>query len=576
MAERQQRQVDGVEREVAPEREEPQPGVAVDVAFADLDEPSTERQQFQARALGGADDRVEHDVDAVALGVTADQVGEFHASRVVNMLNAHVAQQLSTLLAAGGGEDLGSRGAGDRDCRLPHAPGCGVDQHLVAAVDAGQLVQAVPGGGGRGGHRGRLRVGQAGRQRDGQARVAGDEGAPAAVGGQAADMVADLVVGHVWSDRGHHPGEIGAQLWQLPLEGGVTAERDQHVGEVDAGRADRDLDLSRPRRNPVAGNKFHRLQIAGCADLQAHPVVLMVGDGGLPLLGEQRSGAQPRGVPRAVSPGGLVFFGPAEQLLRQLLGVGGFVHIDLGGLQVRMFGADHPDQAPQPSLLQVGLVAGQHGLGSAGHDVQARRLARDLWQFAGDAHQMLHILAAQQRGLVIGVAVLRSGEDHHTGESTGTQMASKLFGRSRCGRLCGGQHMVVHCAPWLFSASVNVVATTSAVAVVLISSQVPASAYSSFGQFSLPPFDGQQPLAQHPIVVAVPGDAGAQSQPLHGEQDCPVLVEHVEVGLDPGGVGFGHPRVAVVGVAGRSRRSGVDGHPTATPAHSSPRAWTSG
>ena len=43
MAVRQQPQVDGVEREVAPEREEPQPGVAVDVAFADLDESSTER-----------------------------------------------------------------------------------------------------------------------------------------------------------------------------------------------------------------------------------------------------------------------------------------------------------------------------------------------------------------------------------------------------------------------------------------------------------------------------------------------------------------------------------------------------
>ena len=52
MAVRQQRQVDVVEREVAPEREEPQPGVAVDVAFADLDESSTERQQFESRRAG--------------------------------------------------------------------------------------------------------------------------------------------------------------------------------------------------------------------------------------------------------------------------------------------------------------------------------------------------------------------------------------------------------------------------------------------------------------------------------------------------------------------------------------------
>ena len=195
-------------------------------------------------------------------------------------------------------------------------------------------------------------------------------------GAQTADMIAHLVVGHVWSDRGHHPGEIGAQLRQPPLEGGVTAERDQHVGEVDAGRADRDLDLPRPRRNPVAGNKFHRFQITGCADLQTHPVALMVGHGGLPLLGAQRSGGQPRRIPRAVSPGGLVFLGPAEQLPRQLLGIGGFVHIDLGGAQMRMLGADHPDQTPQPSLLQIGRVTGQHGLGGAGHDVQARRLAR--------------------------------------------------------------------------------------------------------------------------------------------------------------------------------------------------------
>ena len=156
MAEGHQRQVDGVEREVAPEREEPQPGVAVDVALADLDESSTERQQFEARALGGAGDRVEHDVDAVAVGVTAYLVGELDASRVVNVLNTHVAQQLSTLLAARGGEDLGSCGAGDRDRRLPHAAGRGVDQHLVTGLDAGQVVQAVPGGGGRGGHRGRL------------------------------------------------------------------------------------------------------------------------------------------------------------------------------------------------------------------------------------------------------------------------------------------------------------------------------------------------------------------------------------------------------------------------------------
>ena len=140
MAVRQQPEVDGVEREVAAEREEPQPGVAVDVAFADLDESPTEREQFESRALGGAGDRVEHDVDAVPLGIAAYPFGELEASRVVNMFNTHVAQQLPTIVTAGGGEDLGPGGAGDGDCCLPHAPGSGVDQHLVAAPDAGQVL----------------------------------------------------------------------------------------------------------------------------------------------------------------------------------------------------------------------------------------------------------------------------------------------------------------------------------------------------------------------------------------------------------------------------------------------------
>ena len=43
----EQPQIDGMKRQVTTEREEPQPGVPVDVALADLDEPSTEGQQFQ-------------------------------------------------------------------------------------------------------------------------------------------------------------------------------------------------------------------------------------------------------------------------------------------------------------------------------------------------------------------------------------------------------------------------------------------------------------------------------------------------------------------------------------------------
>ena len=98
--------------------------------------------------LGRTGDRVEHDVDAVPVGVAADLFGEVGAARVVDMLDSHVAQQLSALLAAGGGEDLRTGGARDGDRGLAHTAGGGVDQHLVTSLDAGLIVEAVPGGGG--------------------------------------------------------------------------------------------------------------------------------------------------------------------------------------------------------------------------------------------------------------------------------------------------------------------------------------------------------------------------------------------------------------------------------------------
>ena len=74
----------------------------------------------------------------------------------------------------------------------------------------------------------------------------------------------------------------------------------------------------------------------------------------------------------------------------------------------------------------------------------------------------------------------------------------------------------------------------------------------SLGQRSLLPFDGQQPLAQHAIVVAALGDTAAELQPTRSQQDCPVLVKDVEVGLGRCGVGSSHPHIAIAGVAGRT------------------------
>ena len=59
----------------------------------------------------------------------------------------------------------------------------------------------------------------------------------------------------------------------------------------------------------------------------------------------------------------------------------------------------------------------------------------------------------------------------------------------------------MHFAPCDFNASVNSVASDISGSDVLISSHVPGVGVSHLGQLSLLPFDGQQPLVQHPIAV---------------------------------------------------------------------------
>ena len=201
--------------------------------------------------------------------------------------------------------------SGYRHRRLSHPAGRGVDQHPVTGLDPGQVIEAIPGGGVRGGHRSGLAVGQARRKLRGQLGVTDDKRAPTAVGGQAPDMVTDLVIGDIRPDCRHHASEIGTQLRQPALEAGVFAKRDQDVGEVDAGCGDRNLDLSRPGRNPVERNEFHRLQVTRRADLQPHVVAFVIHDGGLPLVVAQWTGEQARRVPRAMPPGGFVFLRPA-------------------------------------------------------------------------------------------------------------------------------------------------------------------------------------------------------------------------------------------------------------------------
>ncbi len=258
------------------------------------------------------------------------------------MVNSHVAQHFPAVWSTGRGEDLGIGGPGDRDRRLAHPTSGRVDEHLVAGFDAGQVVQAVPGGGRRSGDRGGVAPAQPGWQRCRQRGVAGEIGRPAASEGHPADTFADLKVSDVGSHRGHHSGEIQSELRLLSVEGWVAAESRQHVGEVDAGCPHRNLDLSGSGPNAGGLEAFDRLWIPWGAHVQAHTVAMVVDHCAHPLVGPQRCRAQARREPPIVAPGGLVFGRGGQELPCDFVRSGQGVDVDVGGPQVGMLGADRP------------------------------------------------------------------------------------------------------------------------------------------------------------------------------------------------------------------------------------------
>ncbi|RFZ57019.1 hypothetical protein MSS2_01487 [Mycobacterium marinum] len=240
----------------------------------------------------------------------------------------------------------------------------------------------------RGGHRGRLRVGQTRRDRGSQRAITGDKSGPTTMRGHPTDSITNLMIGDIGTHRGHHTGEIGTQLRHLPIGGVIPTETDQHIREVDTGGADRDLDLTRPRRDPIKSHKLHRLQIPRRADLQPHPLSVMLHHRGLALFGTQRHRRQPRRIPLATTPRRLVFLRARQQLTRNHLRTTVLININMSGMQMRILSTNHPQQTTQPSLLQIGTLTTQHRLRTPRHHKQPRRLTHNLGQLPNNTHHM--------------------------------------------------------------------------------------------------------------------------------------------------------------------------------------------
>ena len=350
-------------------------------------------------------------------------------------------------------------------------------------------------------------------------------------------MVTDLEVGDVGPDRGHHTGEINTQLRQVPLEAGVSAERRRTSAKLRLDAVTATSICPGPGGPAIEGDELQAFQVSRSADLQAHTVVLMVG-----VAVRRSSGRSGAGRSRAVYHCPLrqavsSSSDPASSCRATRSASAVLVHVDLSGAHIGYLQRRSPASGHAVPLGPDWPVVGQHRLGFPRHDIQAGWLAGAFRQFAGDPHQMTHLLAAPASGPLIGVAERESGEDHH---AVGTaHLDAKLFGAGRMVGVCR-QCRILHCAPWVFSASAS-----PAPWILSFGGRGqqprPGVGVPHGGQFALLPVDRQQAFGQHTLAGAALGDAATQLQPTHGQHHGPVLVEYVEISFRPSPVRSGHP-----------------------------------
>ena len=246
------------------------------------------------------------------------------------MLNAPLTQQVSTLLAASGGEDLSTCGPRDRDRSLPHATSRRVDQDLVprrvrarlcrpSQAVARAVVTAPPPGR-------RHPVGQLDGEVASQWTNVPQQPAPDTPPTWSPTCNPSHR-GRPPSPRPRNPCRVAAPFPQRP----ELAERVKNVGEVDAGRGDLHLDLIRPggtRSNATNSSDSRSPGRRTCSRIPSCSWSTKVVS---TLVGTQRSRTQACRVPLAVPPGGFVLLRSPEQLARQLLDAGLLVHVDLRG-----------------------------------------------------------------------------------------------------------------------------------------------------------------------------------------------------------------------------------------------------
>ena len=240
-------QVDREIREIVLERQQADHPVLIDVGLADFEEPAIRPQDRQALGDRLAGQRIEHDVDALAIRVGENLLGERRRPAAVDVLHAERPQEFALLVAAGRGENFRAEMLRDLNRRQADAAGARVDQQPLARLHLRQPHQAVVGREERDRNRAGFVV--IDRLRLGHQRVLGRAGMRRErIRHDAEHFVAHLEPRDTFADRRDDARRLDAQRHDRVLDARIQAERLEHVAEIEPRGADFDFDLARLRR----------------------------------------------------------------------------------------------------------------------------------------------------------------------------------------------------------------------------------------------------------------------------------------------------------------------------------------
>ena len=335
-------------------RAEVQPGVphvlpdlrdllpAPDSGLADLDEATVGRQRAHARRDEVARERIQHHVRSAAVGSGQHLIAEIERARVHDVRHTQVGEKLALRGTSRGGEDLGADALRDLHRGQTDSARRRVDEHPLARPQPRQVDERVLGGQEGDRQRGGVLGPQAFRPPDHECGRHRHVAPERAVQRDRQDRIAHREPIDVRAYRGDGARALASEIRGQPRQ---SAQRIQHVAEVEPAALHPDLDLSWAGHAPARWTADQVVEHAALGDLEPHQTVARPGP-----ARRHRGREEPRHVTLAAAPAYPLLARYREDLVAQALDLPGIperVEVEARATQPILLGGDHRGQAPE-------------------------------------------------------------------------------------------------------------------------------------------------------------------------------------------------------------------------------------